>query len=110
MQLPHLFNGTTKEHYVLLFSMAGGLALIAGVIGSWIGAYIGARRAVRNTEIRTTDAAQTAAQLSGIMTALDTMSLEIERISEGQRFTAKLMSERVPSSLPRAEKKNITPH
>ena len=109
MQLPHLFNGTTKEHYLLLFSVAGALALVAGLIGSWIGSYIGARRAVRTMEVRTSDPATTA-QLSAMMNALDTMALEIERISEGQRFTAKVLSERVPSSLPRAEKKSITPH
>src|SRR5215217_2145335 len=30
--------------------------------------------------------------------AIDSIAVEVERISEGQRFTTKLLSERVPSS------------
>jgi hypothetical protein len=37
-----------------------------------------------------------AARLSRMETTLDTMSVELERISEGQRFTTKLMTEREP--------------
>ena len=35
-------------------------------------------------------------RLSEVQQALDTVAVEVERISEAQRFTTKLLSERVP--------------
>lgn len=45
---------------------------------------------------------QLEARLTRMETTLDTMSLELERISEGQRFTTKLLAEReqVKAGLP----------
>lgn len=42
------------------------------------------------------------ARLSEMQQALDTVAVEVERISEGQRFTAKLLSERAPDEAIRA--------
>ena len=109
MQFPHLFLGTLKEHYLLLFSAAGVVGLTCGFVGAWIGGFIGARRAVRNTEIQAKDP-MTAAQLRGVMDALDSIALEVERIAEAQRFTARLMTERSAPPLARIEKPAITPH
>ena len=36
------------------------------------------------------------ARLERMEMAIDTIAVEVERISEGQRFTTKLLSERVP--------------
>jgi len=44
---PQIFNGTLREHYVLLFGMAGGIAAVVGFVAAWIGAQFGARRAAR---------------------------------------------------------------
>ena len=41
-----------------------------------------------------------AARLERMEQALDAMAIETERISEGQRFTTKLLSERAPARLP----------
>jgi hypothetical protein len=41
-----------------------------------------------------------AARLERMEQAIDAVAVEVERISEGQRFTTKLLSERVP---PRSE-------
>jgi len=41
-----------------------------------------------------------AARLERIEQAIDAMAVETERISEGQRFTTKLLSERAPSRSP----------
>jgi len=38
------------------------------------------------------------ARLERIEQAVDAIAIEVERISEGQRFTTKLLSERVPSA------------
>ena len=37
MSLPHIFMGTLREHYILLFGAAGTIGLLSGFIGSWIG-------------------------------------------------------------------------
>jgi len=40
------------------------------------------------------------ARLARIETAIESMAVEIERISEGQRFTTRLLSDRHPSGAP----------
>ena len=57
------------------------------------------------------------ARLSRIEDAMESMALEMERVAEGQRFTAKLLAERAPSghaTPPRAAHANelrpVTPH
>ena len=109
MIIPHILLGTTREHYIMLFSAAGAVGLAAGFVGSWIGGYIGARRAVSSAQLNRVDALS-AAQLTPVMQALDAIALEVERISEAQRFTTKVLSERQPVVLPRAESRSITPH
>ena len=48
-------------------------------------------------------------RLGRLETATDTTALEVERISEAQRFTAKVLAER--NSAPRLpERKSVTPH
>jgi hypothetical protein len=42
--------------------------------------------------------ADTTARLERIEHAIDAMSVEVERIAEGQRFTTKLLSERAPGA------------
>ena len=41
---------------------------------------------------------EVAARLERMEQAIDSIAIEVERISEGQRFTTKLLSERVPAS------------
>ena len=109
MSIPHLLAGTTREHYIMLFSAAGAIGLTAGLVGSWIGAWLGARRAVNTAQLRRVEA-QPNVQLAPMMQALDAIALEVERISEAQRFTTRVLSERQSVALPRAEPRNITPH
>jgi hypothetical protein len=45
--------------------------------------------------------------------AVEAIALEVERISEGQRFTTKLLADRAADRLPAApspERKHVTPH
>ncbi len=57
-------------------------------------------------------------RLARMEQALDSIAIEIERVTEGQRFTAKLLAERVsaegqgPSSrsAPHGDPRRITPH
>ncbi len=109
MSLPGLLNGTLREHYILLFGAAGCIALLAGVVGAWLGAYLGARSAVRTAQL-SAPRPNAGLSLAPIMQALDAISLEVERISEAQRFTTKVLSERSPVVLPRVDQRSITPH
>ena len=109
MDLPHYFVGTTREHYIILFGAAAAIGICAGLVGAWLGAYLGARRAVRTAQLSGSQPI-TVAQLSPVMQALDDISLEVERIAEAQRFTAKVLAERSPVVLPRMPSRSITPH
>ena len=111
MVFPLHWNGTTREHYTLLFGAAGSIALVAGFIGSWIGAYVGARRAVRTAQLSApTDAALSSMQLAQLAHALDAVALEVERISEGQRFATRMLSERAVPPAARSDARSVTPH
>jgi hypothetical protein len=110
MPIPSIVLGTTREHYLLLFGAAGAIAVVAGLLGAWIGGYIGARRGLRTTQPDAMAQRLTAQQLEPIMVALDAIALEVERISEAQRFTARVLSDRSAVLLPRSEPKSLTPH
>ena len=55
-----------------------------------------------------------AARLAHMEQAIDAIAVEVERISEGQRFTTKLLAERAQAdrvgSAPGPERRNVTPH
>ncbi len=112
---PPLLNGTLREHYLLLFGAAGTFALMTGLLGAWIGAYFGGRGGARKAIARMEPypSALAEAQLVDLRQTVETIALEVERISEGQRFTARVLMERVPppaSLVPRREGGSITPH
>jgi hypothetical protein len=52
--------------------------------------------------------------MSRLEQAVDAIALEVERISEGQRFTTKLLADRVAADrlpvAPSAEPRQVTPH
>jgi hypothetical protein len=113
--LPPVWNGTLREHYLLLFTAAGSIALVAGLVGAWFGARFGTKRVVQEVlDVLPSANQQELAnqQLYKLSQAVDTMSVEIERLSEGQRFAAKLLAERgnkfaAPADRPPGV---ITPH
>jgi hypothetical protein len=90
-----VFHGTFRERDAMILVAAGGVALFVGFVSAWLGAHFGAKRAVRRafrdkieipsivTEVRYDELAR----------AIDTIALEVERISEAQRFAAKLLVE-----------------
>lgn len=114
---PQLWNGTLREHYLLLFSVAGSIALVGGVVGAWVGARFGTRRVVREVldALPSSDEQQlTNQQLHRLSQAVDVMAVEIERLSEGQRFTARLLAERASTQFSKQSAERtpgvITPH
>lgn len=111
---PAIWNGTLREHYLLLFSVAGSIAVAAGFVGAWLGARFASRRMMQELRETLPGAQQqemTNAQLSELSNAVDAMSLEVERLAEGQRFTAKLLSDSARSRPPLTKTPGVvTPH
>lgn len=115
MALPQILFGTLREHYILLFGIAGSFSLVTGFIGAWVGARFGARAALRRN-IDDARGLATQADVSTLAENLDALLLEVERVAEAQRFVAKVLVERtdrvgiqaVPSV--RREPGQITPH
>ena len=104
-----------REQYLVLVGIAGAVSLMTGLVGAWFGAYIGARRAARRTmlEAMAASPAQVSeARLNQLVNAVDAIALEVERISEAQRFTARLLAERQapPSPLAHRDPGVTTPH
>ena len=99
--LPMHFLGTMREHYVLLFSAAGAIGLMAGFVGSWIGGYFGARRAVRSAQLNAPAASEASrAHLAQLGQMVEAIAIEVERVAEGQRFTTRLLADRIPLTPP----------
>jgi len=112
---PPVIDGTLREHYLLLFGAAGTFAMMTGLVGAWIGAYFGARRGARRAieRMETRPSVLVEANLAELRHGMESVALEMERIAEGQRFTARMLMERVaplPPASHRREGSNITPH
>jgi hypothetical protein len=115
-ELPAVWNGTLREHYLILFGAAGAIGLIAGIVGAWLGARYGMRHMAERILASLPSAERqelTSLQLSQLTQAVDVISIEVERLAEGQRYTSKLLTDRsarhsgVPSDRPPGV---ITPH
>lgn len=99
--LPMHLMGTMREHYVLLFGLAGSIGLMAGFVGSWIGGYVGARRAVRSAQLKAPVVSEASlVQLEQLGQMVEAIAIEVERVSEGQRFTTRLLADRIPLPSP----------
>ena len=67
---------------------------VAFIIVGWPLARAFARRIDRKSEIMQVKGSNIEPQLRQLQESIDAMAIEIERISEGQRFTSKLIAER----------------
>jgi hypothetical protein len=116
MNFPQVFFGTLRDHYIMLFSAAGGVALVAGFVGAWIGSHLAGRRSAGLAGKELAKEMAASPQFQQIMQAMDVLAVEVERLSEGHRFVAKMLSERAErdrlAALPVRERKaeHITPH
>ncbi|HEY4217936.1 MAG TPA: hypothetical protein VGM67_12415 [Gemmatimonadaceae bacterium] len=112
----NLFFGTTRAHFILLFSAAGSFALVTGFIGAWIGARFAARAAARTVLVeadmqRASGSDQ--AEFRQLTQSIDAIAIEVERIAEAQRFMARVLVERPDqrmASVVRRDSGNATPH
>jgi hypothetical protein len=110
---PPILHGTLREHYLLLFGAAGAISMVVGSLSAWIGAQFGAKRlAKRIAESQSLASGENAARFHELTQVMEGITLEVERIAEGQRFATKLLSERAAQTLapPRREPEMTTPH
>ena len=118
--LPPILGGTLREHYLLLFGSAGLFALGVGGAAAWLGAWLATRRATRSVMEQVHREAQQLADArhASLERSLEAIAIEVERISEAQRFSARLLTERALSEraalpatpAPRREPGAVTPH
>ena len=92
-----------REEYLLAAAAVGGISLLCGMAGAWIGSYWGARRGGRKAMLKAMAnplQSRDSVQSEQLTRSVDAMALEVERISEAQRFLVKLLSEREAAQLP----------
>ena len=75
----------------------------AAVADSWFG-----KRAKRLAPQDAAAQARIEERLNQLTTAVDAIAVEVERISEGQRFTTKLLADNAASGVPAITGKSIT--
>ncbi|MDQ6827865.1 MAG: hypothetical protein M3081_03265 [Gemmatimonadota bacterium] len=68
--------------------------IVGSVLGGGFGLMAIRRRFSRGSVVEPAELRSVHEQLVQLQTAIDTMAVEVERISEGQRFTTKLLSEK----------------
>ncbi len=82
-------------------------ALVGAITAIGVGAYVTVRRASRQAERPRISEDR----FRHLEQAVDAIAVEVERISEGQRFTTKLLAERLEAPpAPRVPERVITPH
>lgn len=93
----------------MFLTFVGGMsALICATI---ISVLLIKRRPAKRPEDLNAALGEISERLSRLDVSIETMAIEIERISEAQRFTARVLSERPsPAALPEKSRGTITPH
>jgi hypothetical protein len=89
--LHSIFHGAIRERDLVLLLGAFGV----GGFSAWLGARFGAKRAIKrafrdNIEI---PSVVTDVRYDELSRAIDAIALEVERIAEAQRFSAKILAE-----------------
>jgi hypothetical protein len=74
--------------------LIGVLASVGVLAAGFVGAYFIGKGRAQNETIRSGRDPELMARVARIEQIVETTALEVERISEGQRFTTKLLSEK----------------
>lgn len=86
-----------------VISFAGVMLTIIVSIGGLAGVYVGAKWALAATKVRASPPSRLDDhRLEQLQQSIDSIAVEVERIAEAQRFTAKLAAER--SEAPRLQR------
>jgi hypothetical protein len=81
------------DRYTMIVAVCGQATAVILIV-SVLNAIVRYRRAGRTAGVPTDDLKRIESKLTDMQEALDTVAVEVERISEGQRFTTKLLAER----------------
>lgn len=81
------------DRYSMIVAVCGQATAVI-VIVSILNAVVRYRKAGRVGAVPSEDLKRIETRLATVQEALDTVAVEVERISEGQRFTTKLLAER----------------
>jgi hypothetical protein len=76
--------------YIALIGVLAGISILAG---AFAGAYFFGKSRGQGSTLRTGSDPELMARIARIEQIVESTSIEIERITEGQRFTTKLLSE-----------------
>src|SRR5688500_17480547 len=104
------------EQLAIFGTAIAGMALGFGFLGACFGAYLGGRIGARRAlaAVRREPSMIGANQMDELRNSLDAIAVEVERISEGQRFTGRLDADRVaqctPAPADRQDLEPCTPH
>ena len=79
-----------------LVAIVGGLAFIPTCLGVWFWGRGHLHKIEAATKAAPPLSGEVLMRLERMEQGIDAIAMEVERISEGQRFTTKLMSERAP--------------
>ena len=77
------------------------VVIFAGIVATTVGYQISRAIRVRmeRPSMNRSELGEVKLQLERLAQAVDSIAVEVERISEGQRFTTKLLSEKTPDAL-----------
>jgi hypothetical protein len=85
------------DRYTMIVALSGqicGTLLLISLIAAFV-----ARRRKPTAALPTEGLARVESRLAEMQQSLDAVAVEVERISEGQRFATKLLAERGPGSV-----------
>jgi aspartate 1-decarboxylase len=81
------------------FIVANGISIVAlfGITGWMLKMWLSHQERMKGLSMSTQGAASTDQRLARVEQAVEAVAIEIERISEGQRFVTKLLAGRAPA-------------
>ncbi len=77
--------------FIALIGVLSGVGILAG---AFVGAYFFGKSRGQQEALTTTKDPELSARINRVEQIVEATAIEIERISEGQRFTTKLLSEK----------------
>jgi hypothetical protein len=88
---------------IIVLAMCTNAVIVLGAFSLWLG-YRARRRSLPDDELAT--------QLRELRQSIDALAVEVERIGESQRFTARLLTDATTmrATFPPAPAKTVTPH
>lgn len=103
-----------NDHDLSLLLLSTSVVLMATTV-IFATLWLRTRERVLRSSLERVRRPEPSAEVRHLMNAVDAMAIEVERISEGQRFTTQILADRVLSDTPQQKRSSatgrvITPH